>query len=277
VTKTQLALGTATVVLMISLVVNGFYFSANTDAHAQMSELRSQALALQTRVANLTSEKAVLQNQMAQQLADNTSQILQLQIQTGILQGQLADAENQSTQLQLQTDALRNQLTGDAVQIAVLENHATALQSDIISLQNQLANNATQIEQLKVTLAKTQNLLEYFQNRTLVLYPFEKEALQAALYNDSLNTPFLITRLGVKDVNDSSGTRLFIQGNVYNIGTATAYNCRLHVTIHLSNATVLNQDIKLSDLTIYSSTYVSQNIPYSGVQLDKWEIIPEFG
>jgi len=143
-------------------------------------------------------------------------------------------------------------------QITALENQEN-LKNQIIDLQHQLYNLQTENENLQRKNANLEHQLYY-----------ERE-------------PFLVTRLGVSDVlynpqyrGKSLIPRLYIQGEVWNIGDKIAFNCSLHVVLYQGNVVANETYIELGDIQPWSLVKVDRNIYYEGERLTNWTITPQF-
>jgi hypothetical protein len=89
--------------------------------------------------------------------------------------------------------------------------------------------------------------------------------------------PKIVTRLGVRDCNwDSSSMRLYISGQVWNVGTETAKNCTLHVTLYQGTRVANNTLVDLGTLEVGSWRDIAANIRYTGSALTSWSVVPEF-
>ena len=64
-------------------------------------------------------------------------------------------------------------------------------------------------------------------------------------------------------------------GTVWNVGSETATNCRLHVILY--QGSTIAKDTYISLITINSESYrsVDEKIFYAGTEITDWEIIPE--
>jgi hypothetical protein len=69
--------------------------------------------------------------------------------------------------------------------------------------------------------------------------------------------------------------RLFISGEVTNVGAKTAVNCRLHVTLYRNETIVKDAYIQLGTIEYWSRTVVWENIQYTGLPTN-WTITPEY-
>jgi regulator of replication initiation timing len=208
--KTKLALIAISVILLVSLAANGYFFTLRNGMDQNLS-LKKEVTDLQTQLANLKEQTNLLQNEKAS------------------LETQAADLQSQEANLSNQTDNLQ------------AEN--AYLQTENADLENQLSH-----------------------------IPVPKTA------------PKILTRLGPSDVRSSpfeghpwSGViRFYISGEVWNVGTADAHDCRLHVTLYQVDAVANDSYIDLGTVEAGSYVEVSSNIYYSGEPLTSWTIIPEY-
>ena len=111
----------------------------------------------------------------------------------------------------------------------------------------------------------------------------EKANLQNQL--SQAGAPKIVTRLGVKDVRStpaeghpwSGRIRLYVAGEVWNVGTNAAQNCRLHVTLYQGDVVANDTYIELGTIADGSWKDVATDIYYEGVALTNWTIMSEFG
>ena len=91
--------------------------------------------------------------------------------------------------------------------------------------------------------------------------------------------PRLVTRLGASDMRfnyTGQETRLYISGEIWNVGTSAARNSRLHVTLY-QGVTVANDTyIDLGTIDVGSYVDVASNIYYTGNALTDWTLTPEW-
>lgn len=90
----------------------------------------------------------------------------------------------------------------------------------------------------------------------------------------------LVTRLGAYDMRynySGQDIRLYMTGEVWNVGTETAQNCSLHVILQQGDVVAADTYILLGNIAGGSFTDVARNIYYTGDALTNWTIIPEFG
>ena len=155
------------------------------------------------------------------------------------------ELENQVNSLVTERDALKQQVNDLIVerdtlkqQVNALTNERDDLKAQIIFLQNQIANLEDEVNRLKA--------------------------------------PKLVTALAVVDQRPLFQTPYFeISGTVWNVGSDTATNCRLHVIIYQGSA--IAKDTYISLITINGESYrtVDEKIFYAGTEITDWEIIPE--
>jgi hypothetical protein len=162
------------------------------------------------------------------------------------LQNQIADSRSQAGQLLNDT--------------ATLESQDADLENQVHTLQNQ--TNSLQIENsnLKSKNAELQN--------------------QQNLLSQRKTPAKLVTRLGANDLRynySGQDIRLYITGEVWNVGTETAQNCSLHVTLYQGDTVTKDTYIPLGDIAGGSFTDVGRNIYYTGDALTNWTVAPEFG
>lgn len=151
--------------------------------------------------------------------------------------------------------------------IADLESQTVALQTQLGNLQSHNAELQAENSGIQAANAELQGNNSSLQTQNAVL---QNRVVQ-------LCQPRLVTRLGSKDCNwDSNDMRLYIQGEVWNVGAVTARNCSLHVTLYRGNITIQDTEVALG--SIESGTYmnVSANLHYSGSALAYWTIIPQY-
>jgi hypothetical protein len=109
----------------------------------------------------------------------------------------------------------------------------------------------------------------------------EKSDLQSKLsqLNQREVAPKLVTRLGATDMRyDYPGQdiRLYISGEIWNVGTAAAQNCKLHVTLYQGDTAAQDTYIELGMINAGSFIDVASNVYYTGDALTNWTLIPEY-
>ncbi|MCX8150561.1 MAG: hypothetical protein N3D85_03555 [Candidatus Bathyarchaeota archaeon] len=177
---------------------------------------------------------------------------LWLRSQLSTLESQLATVQNQLMSLQDEKGNLENL-------VEPLESQEVNLKNQITNLQNQLGNLQAENENLQKENANLKHQLYY-----------ERE-------------PFLVTRLGVSDVlynpqyqGKSLIPRLYIKGEVWNIGGKPAYNCSLHVVLYQGSVVANETLIELGNIEPWSYVNVDKNIYYEGERLTNWTITPQW-
>lgn len=169
-------------------------------------------------------------------------------------------------------------------QAADLQSQLTTLSNQANSLRSEKTNLETQIASLKTQIANMQNRTDSFQSENSKLQD-ENAAIQNQI--DQIRVaglPKIVTRLGATDVRSTpaaghpwSGViRFYISGEVWNIGTGAARDCRLHVMLYQKSAVANDTYVELG--TINAGTYVdvAANIYYMGDALTSWTMIPEY-
>jgi len=208
--KPKLALIAISVILLVSLAANGYFFALQTGVEQNRS-LKTEVTDLQAQLANLKEQANLLQSEKAS-----------------------------------------------------LETQAAGLESQEANLSNQIENLQVENANLQIEIADLEN--------------------QSSHVPASQTAPKILTRLGTSDVRSSpfeghpwSGIiRFYISGEVWNIGTADAHECRLHVTLYQAAAVANDTYIDLGTVESGSYVEVDSNIYYSGEALTNWTIIPEY-
>jgi hypothetical protein len=160
--------------------------------------------------------------------------------------------------------SLQNQIVNLTAQTSSMLDLNLRLQEQNVDLQTENANLTSHMEALETENAN-------LKAKVADLEPYQP------------NGSILVTRLGTTDVpnnNDAHGTfqpRLFIEGNVFNLGDITANNARLHVTLYLNGQIIDDAYIELGNIEPLSFASVRQDIHYeaNGQKLTNWTIIPE--
>ena len=150
------------------------------------------------------------------------------------------------------------------------------------SLSNSINNNNDLHSQIGDLVGQRFSLQEQIRSLQDIIAGLQNENADLKNLLDLRNIPNLVTSLGVRDVhlpphiNPTTNYRLYIEGTVFNIGSETAYNCRLHVTLYRGESIVVDTNVGLGTIAGGASVQVSKNISYSGDALTNWTIIPEF-
>lgn len=177
-------------------------------------------------------------------------------------------------------ESFQKQLKNLEIQVTNLTKQVTELQRDKTIIENYL----TTLENQAVTLPnKTIELQkENFELRNEIETLQERIDKESQLIPDG--TPKIVTRLGTTDVRSTpapghpwSGIiRFYISGEVWNVGTGPARNCKLHVTLYQGNIIANETYIELGTIAAGYYKDVSSNIYYNGSALTNWTINPEF-
>ena len=154
---------------------------------------------------------------------------------------------------------LRNQTSG-------FQNEKTSLETQIASLESQLENLHNQIKSLESENINLQN---------------ENANIQSQINQGG--TPKIVTRIGATDVRQSPAVghpwsgriRLYVSGEVWNVGSGVARNVRLHVILYQGGAVANETYIELGTINAGSWADAASNIYYAGDALTNWTIIPE--
>jgi len=94
---------------------------------------------------------------------------------------------------------------------------------------------------------------------------------------DSLKASKLVTRLDVSDQRPWFQTPYFhISGEVWNVGTNMAYNCKLHIIIYQGAVVAEDTYINLGAINGETYTSVDSKVYYEGSEITGWDIIPEW-
>ena len=166
-------------------------------------------------------------------------------------------------------------------QVTDLQNQLANLSSQAGILQSENANFTTRVADLEDQAAILGNQTNILQDENSKLLD-EKVLLQSQLNQLSQQEvpATLVTRLGASDMRynySGQNLRLYITGEVWNVGTEAAKNSRLHVTLYQGDFAAVDTYIELGTINGGSYTEVAKNIYYSGSALTKWTIIPEVG
>ncbi len=170
-----------------------------------------------------------------------------------------------NSDLQNQALDLQNQVANCTEQIGVLQDGNANLTAQVANLRSHVENLGNQTSNLQTENSNLQSKKAQLQSQTNQTNPATGSKL--------------VTRLGASDMQyDYAGSdiRLYISGEVWNVGTDIARNCKLHVTLYRGSTVVKDTYVELG--TIYPATFreVTNNIYYTGVALTNWTIIPEY-
>ena len=141
----------------------------------------------------------------------------------------------------------------------------------IVSL---IANGYLIIQQYGITDGGSEGQIADLQNQISTLQN-EKSALQNEI--DSLKASKLVTSLGASDEKPWLATDyLHVYGKVWNVGTNTANNCKLHVILYQGAVVAEDTYINLDTIVGESSVSVDSKVYYEGSALTDWNITPEW-
>jgi TolA-binding protein len=168
---------------------------------------------------------------------------------------------------------LQAQAASIEVQLANLSSQISGFQSEKTSLETQLASIESQLENLHNQINSLENDNSNLQN--------ENANIQSQINHGG--TPKIVTRIGATDVRQSPATghpwsgqiRLYLSGEVWNVGSGIARNVRLHVTLYQGDAVANETYIELDTINAGSWADAASNIYYVGDALTNWTIIPE--
>ena len=163
----------------------------------------------------------------------------------------------------------------------------TILQGKINQLENQLADTQTEITSLQKTIANLQQTNEHLQQANTDLQEknvnlqnnntaLTAESSSLKVQMSQVAAPRLATRLGVSNCNwDSSDLRLYIEGEVWDVGASDAENCTLHITLYSGNFPALQTYVPIGFIASGAYEDILENVHYSGFTLTNWTVIPE--
>jgi regulator of replication initiation timing len=166
-------------------------------------------------------------------------------------------------------------------QAADLQRQLSILSNQTSSLQSENANLLAEMADLEGQAANLRNQTGSLQSENSNLQS-ENAAIQNQI--DQIGTPKILTRLGATDVRSTpaaghpwSGViRFYISGEVWNMGTGAAKDCKLHVTLYQGDAVANDTYVELGTINAGSYTDVAANIYYTGEALTNWTINPEY-
>jgi regulator of replication initiation timing len=186
----------------------------------------------------------------------------------------------------LSNDTQRNEFANIANKLDASQWQVRDLETEKASLQIQIANLTTQVSSLQ---NQTSDISSKCSNITSEIVNLQTENdnlkrentdLQNQLYEKG---PRLITKLGTTDVKidhtayHSNQTRLFIEGEVWNIGDQVANDCRLHVILYQGSNVANDTYIQLGTINAIDCVNVRTDIYYyTGQRLTNWKITPEY-
>jgi len=150
-----------------------------------------------------------------------------------------------------------------------------------------LGENEKRIRELKIGLAVTIIVIIILAGSN-IWFAVNKESLEKQIgklwddygyelwWHDFLKAPKL-SKLSVyvQEVRPLGGTPyLRIYGEVWNVGTDTAYNCKLHVVAYQGAVIAIDTYIELGTIYGEDKKSIDSNVYYSGSALTSWTITP---
>jgi len=171
------------------------------------------------------------------------------------LNSQVSSLNAQKASLQDQVDSLNLQINSLNAQLANSQNTITSLTSQVADLQNQVDSLNSQINSLNAQIASLQSQISTLESPKLV-----KVNLVGGDNRPWFQTPYL-----------------HVYGYICNVGSHTAYNCKLHVVAYQSGGVVaIDTYINFGSVGGESWTSVDSNVYYSGSALTSWSITPQW-
>jgi len=150
------------------------------------------------------------------------------------------------------------------------------LNAQITNLQDQISDLNSQISSLNAQITSIENQIVTLQNQIIDL---QNQVTDLQNHIDTLKAPKLIkVNLRADDNRPWLGTPyLHVYGQICNVGTNWAYNCKLHVVAYQSGGVVaIDTYITLGTIAGESWTSVDSSVYYSGSALTSWTITPEW-
>lgn len=157
-----------------------------------------------------------------------------------------------------------------------LNSQVSSLNAQIADLQNQVNSLNSQINSLNAQLASSQNTIASLNSQISSLNA-QIASLQSQV--STLESPKLVKVNLVGDDNRPwfQTPYLHVYGYVCNVGSHTAYNCKLHVVAYQSGGVVaIDTYINFGSVGGESWTSVDSNVYYSGSDLTSWSITPQW-
>lgn len=166
-------------------------------------------------------------------------------------------------------------------QVADLRCQLATLSSQMSSLHGQNANLAVQMADLEGQVASLSNRTNSLQGENYALLG-ENANLQSqlSLLSEGSVPAKLVARLGASEMRynySGQDLRLYITGEVWNVGTESAENCSLHIILYQGDTVAKDTYIELGTIKGGSYAEVARNIYYTGDKLTNWIITPEIG
>jgi len=182
---------------------------------------------------------------------DKDNEIAQLTTATGLLNNNITKLMNEKSQLQtcLDENTTLLALTQDWLNdnVTLYETQITGAYSQITNLENQVANLNSQIQTLNSQIAN-------LQAPKLI-----KVNLRADDSRPWLQTPYL-----------------HVYGEIVNVGSNTARNCKLHVVAYQGSVVAIDTYITMTNINGESWISVDSSVYYSGSSLTSSSITAQW-
>jgi regulator of replication initiation timing len=168
---------------------------------------------------------------------------------------------------------LQEQVGNFRSQLANLTNQASSLQDENANLTTHIIDHEGQAVDLRNQKGSLQG-----ENSILLGENVDLQS-QLNLLTQGKIPAKIVTRLVANDMRynySGQDIRLYITGEVWNVGTETALNCSLHVKLYQGTTVAADMYLPLGDIAGGSFVDVGRNIYYIGGALTNWTIIPEY-
>ncbi len=168
-------------------------------------------------------------------------------------------------------------------QIAELQSEFASLGNNLTRLQTEKSNLETNVSTLTSEVAGLDELATRLQTENTNLQN-QTAALQSQIESAHDGLPKIVTRLGARDVRNtpapghpwSGQIRLYVAGEVWNVGTGPARNCKLHIILYQGNNLANETYAELGTIEVGGWADVAVNIYYNGDALTSWTLIPTY-
>jgi len=169
------------------------------------------------------------------------------------LETRVVNLQNQLDDLTINHQNYVSDYSHSNIEYDVLENDRDSQQSKVTNLQSD-------IDQLENVVEQQENEIDQLQDEI-----------------DGLKAPKLMTRLGANDVRPLfSASYMEISGTVWNVGTNTAYDCRIHIVLYQGSTVAKATYIDLGSIDGETWKDVTEKIYYEGSAITNWEMDIEY-
>ena len=170
--------------------------------------------------------------------------------------------------LQNQINALTNEKNMLEDQVETLHKQVSTLNSTYISYVSAHTYNNTEYASLQSAYDNYVNTHYYSDSQYNTLIN-EIDSLKAA--------KIIFVNLSVQDTRTWYGTPyLHFSGEICNVGTNTAYNCKIHVVAYQGSVIAIDTYIVLGTIEGESWQSIDENVYYSGSAITSWTATPEW-